>query len=442
MGIRDVNVFALYGQRKNTGDVSAPFYATNGIQFLTASIGYDGGATGASLSGYGIVPSSTTPTSNSTTPTALIAAGATSVTLTSATGYVAGGYIQVDVNNTTTPTTSEIRKISTLVGSVVTFDSPLNFAHASSAPLKYIAAAAATASITGSNAVTTSLITTASTTGVVNGMVVTGNGVPVNTTVVSFVANTSITVSNVITQANAGATFTLTGPAPQFVHTILQGNSLPSLTIEKNIGGVQSLTFAGSKIGKYNLKLAAGDTAAEFSASVISKSVAIKDVVTPISGIVNESPFVFAEASLTFMGNTVAQVMSVGLDIENGLKPTYTFNNSHDLQFLTPLTRKITGQMEVVFTSLDDSDWGYYLKMQSQAQASLSLTLTHPATATGGAESLTITLPQVNISKYADGLKLEDVVLSTLDFEASYALGAAVPQTISASVTNAVWLPY
>jgi len=237
--------------------------------------------------------------------------------------------------------------------------------------------------------------------------------------------------------AAIGTDGTPTSSGSQYVHTISPANALPSLTIEKNIGGYQSLQFPGSKIDKYTLKLGASDTEAEFTASVISKSVAVLDTPsTPIS-ITNESPFVFAEATLSLFGTTVSQVSNISLDIENGLKPTYTFNGSHDLQFLTPVTRKISGQMDVVFDSLDDDTWGYFTKMQNQTQGALSFTLAHPSGA-----SIVITLNQINISKYADALKLEDVVMSTLDFEASYSLTSSPPASIGAVITNSVSTQY
>ena len=223
----------------------------------------------------------------------------------------------------------------------------------------------------------------------------------------------------------------------KYLHTISAANSLPSLTIEKNIGGYQSLQFAGAKIGKYSVKASTGDTPVEFSASVISKSAAILDTPSSPISVVNESPFVFAEATLSMFGDSnIVSVTSVSIDIENGLKPTYTFNGSHDLQFLTPLTRKVTGQIQVVFDSLNDTDWGYYLKMMAGTQTSLTVSFTHP---TG--QAMTITLPQINLAKYADDIKLDNVIMSTLDFEASYSLATAAP-SIGATVTNSVSTAY
>jgi hypothetical protein len=236
---------------------------------------------------------------------------------------------------------------------------------------------------------------------------------------------------------SAIGTDVVTGSAPSYTHTITPTNTLASLTIEKNLGGSQSLQFPGSKIGKYSLKLAASDTEAQFTASVISKSVNILTSPSAIS-VTNEMPFVFSEAQLTVFGNVVVQASNITIDIDNGLKPTYTFNNSRDLEFLTPVTRKISGQFDVVFDSLNDSAWGYFNLMNTEVQGALVIALTHPGTA----GSLTITLPQINISKYADSVKLEDVIMTTLDFTASYDLAAGTPSSIGAAVVNAVSTAY
>jgi hypothetical protein len=238
--------------------------------------------------------------------------------------------------------------------------------------------------------------------------------------------------------ASAIGSDTVTTSGSQKLHTIAQSNTLSSVTVEKNIGGYQSLQFAGAKIGKYSIKASAGDTAAEFTASMTAKSATVLDTPSAIS-VTNESPFTFAEASLaTFFTDTnLIQVTSVNIDIENGLKPTYTFNGSHNLQFLTPVTRKITGSIEVIFDSLDDTDWGYYNKLMNGTQGALTFSLTHVSGA-----AITITLPQINLSKYADAIKLEDVVMTTLDFEASYDLALGTPYTIGATILNNVSTAY
>ena len=541
LGVRDVNVFPLYGQRKNTGDVGAPFFPGNGIATYVAAVGADGGDYTTAIlgtKGYGVtgtasgVGSGAIATGNAITQTAVVlntnatttvsvasgtltasalpvynfpgavtvpAAGSTTftgatvtgTTLSStatdtgqalagvntvvltgtSTGIVAGTYVQIDVNNVSSATTAEIRKVTnvaTATNTTLTLDYPLFFAHAVGA-----------------------------------------------------------------------AVIGVTGP---YSHTVLPSNTLPSLTIEKNIGGYQSIQFTGSRIDKYGLKIETSDAPIAFSAGVTAQSFqilggvnsatinaaasnsaktqvtytttaphgynvgqqvtvasvtssggvgtfnvtdvilsvptattfvlantttatytsggSVSSTLTPIT-VANELPFVFSEAvvNLNFgYGGTVqaSQVSSLSLDIENGMKPTYTFNGSHDLQFLTPVSRKISGQMDVVFTSLTDSQWGFWDIVQGQIQGSITLTFTHPSgstttspyvqgyapATTNAGYGVTITLPACNFAKYADSIKMEDVVMTTLNFEAAYPLGAATPQTIQTTIVDGQYLPF
>jgi len=546
MGLRDLNIFPLYGQRKNTGDVSAPLYPTNGIPALTASIGYNGGdyttaiagtsnygVTGVAVSGGGVstiattaitqaavvlntnatttvsiasgtltgsavpvynfpgaatVPGAGTTTftgatvtgttlTNTATDTGQAIAGINTVTVGTVTGaaFAAGQYVQIDVNSSST--TAEVRKITNVSSSVLTLDYPLFFTHAIGAGVKAV-----------------------------------------------------------------------TGP---YTHTIVPGNTLPSLTIEKNIGGYQSVAFTGSRVDKYSVKVSASDAPIEMSATVTSQSFQIlggastavvsgatsnvgntivtytttanhnfvvgqqvtiagvastggagtfnvtdvilsvpatnqftlantvtatfssggsstvKSVVTPVI-VSNELPYVFSEAIVNlnfgtgYGGNVQAsQVSNISIDVENGVKPTYTFNGSHDLQFLTPVTRKITGQLDVVFTSLTDAQWGFWSIMQGQVQGSMTLSFTHPsgtlpASGTGvtgagdGGYGMTFSLPAVNFAKYADALKIEDVVMTTLNFEAAYPIGASAGSgtygpnlaTMQTQIIDSSYLPF
>ncbi len=220
----------------------------------------------------------------------------------------------------------------------------------------------------------------------------------------------------------------VTGTSP-YTHTITQANQLSSLTVEKNLGNFQSEQWAGCRVNKYTLKCANSDSPVEITADVIAQSVAVLATPTPISTI-NELPFVFAEMTLTIMGQVAAQATNLQLDIENGLKPTYTFAQSHDPSFITPVTRKISGTFDVVFDSLNDVNWGFFSKMLAQTQGSLVILLAHPSS--GG--SVQITLPVINIEKYADDVKMEDVIISSVTFEA--ALDQATGATISTVVTN------
>jgi len=70
--------------------------------------------------------------------------------------------------------------------------------------------------VTGSTNISTAILTTSNTTGVLVGDIITGNGVPVNTTVTTIVANVSLTLSNNVTVTQTGASFTVTAPGAAF----------------------------------------------------------------------------------------------------------------------------------------------------------------------------------------------------------------------------------
>lgn len=353
MGQRDTNIFALYGQYKVAGAVTGPLFPSNGALFMTAAIGSDAAA------GYGVTGS--TP-ANSTTLNGATTAGATSVTLTSATGYATNGFVQVDTNNTATPTTAEVRKITNVTSNTLTLDQALTYAH------------------------------------------------------------------------NNGATVT-TVVAP-YTHTVAQANTLPSLTVEKNLGGFESLQFAGARINKLGINVQATNTEASINADIIAKSATVLTTPSTIA-VTNESPYVFAEATLSLFSQSLIQAQTVDLSIENGLKPTYTFNQAHTLQFLTPVTRTLSAKCDLVFTSLDDATWGYYTQMVNAGEGALSLTLTHPSSA----GSFTLTMPRARIKTYGDAVKMEDVILTTLNIDV--ALNIPTLTTVTGTIVNSgVYLPY
>lgn len=93
--------------------------------------------------------------------------------------------------------------------------------------------------ITGSTNINTAVIATSNTAGIALGDIITGNGIPVNTTVTTIVANASITVSNNITVTQTGASFSITAPgaAIQFVND----SSTPG---NPDVSGAQSTSQA------------------------------------------------------------------------------------------------------------------------------------------------------------------------------------------------------
>ncbi len=353
LGIRDANVFPLYGQSKNGGAVSGALFPSNGIEFLAAAIGTDASP------GNGVTGS--TPTS-STTLSAGSAIGATTVTVASAAGYVVGDIVQIDVNASTT-TTAECRKISTISVDTLTLDQALAYAHASGAAVAVVVA--------------------------------------------------------------------------PFTHTIMQSNILPSLTIEQNFGNFQSLQYAGSRVSKYSLKGAAGNSETEAAIDVISQSYSVLNAPSALT-VTNEEPFVFAEYVIEWNGGTIAQANNISVDIENGLKENWTFNGTHDLQFLSATTLKTSGELDVIFDSLNDATWGFFAQSQSGIEAALSVKFVHPT----NLGSVTLNMPAVRLNKDAPETKLDDIIMEKLTWTARNNLSSSTAYTVNAVIENSVYLPY
>lgn len=353
-GQRDLNTFPLYGQYKLAGSLTQPLFPTQGIILLAGAIGQDAAA------GNGVTGTGST---SANTLNGGVSAGATTVTLTSATGYTQNAYIQIDVNASGPTTTAEVRKITNVATNTLTLDTALSYAH-----------------LTGA------------------------------------------------------ATKVVTAP---FTHTITQANTLPSFTVEKNLGGPtsQSLQFAGCKINKFGLQVQNGNTEATASVDVMGVAAAVLDTPNTVT-VVDEEPWVFAECTATIGGTAVTQTTGVDWSIENGLKDTYTFSGSHGPKFLTPVTLAVSTKVDTVFQSLDDATWGYWTQMVNGTDATLAVALAHPASA----GTVTLSMPKNRIRTSTDAVKMDDVIISTLQYDAYLKLSTL--QTITATVVNANWLPY
>jgi hypothetical protein len=228
----------------------------------------------------------------------------------------------------------------------------------------------------------------------------------------------------------------VSGSAAPYTHLISQANSLPSLTIEKNTGGYQSLQFAGCRVNKFTLKVPTGNEAATMSVDVVGQSAAILTSPTAIS-VTNEIPFEFAEAAATIFGTARYEAYNCEVMIDNAVKSTYTYSGNHGPSFNTPVTLHVNGTLDVVWDSYNDSTYGDYAKMAAQTLGAFSLGVQHPS---GGGYGVTLSCPQVVYSKQGTDLKISDVVMSTLSYEASKSLSDGY--TIQGAVLNGVSTAY
>ncbi len=426
--VRDKQIYNLYGEAKYNGTISGPIFPSNAMELLVASIGVD------TAVGYGVAAATPT-TASSTTVTAPITAGATSFTLTSPTGFATGQQIAIDTGGL-----QEIRKISNLAGSVVTVADPLNFGHAT---LAAAVTGAPTSTLNGGVSASAATITVTSGAGfALNNIIQIDINSPSGTTSseirkITNIATNVLTLDQVTTYAHLTGANVIIVSSP-YTHTINEANRLPSLTVEKNLGNFQSLQFAGCRVNKFDLKAPVGNTAVEMSADMMGQSVAILSTPTAVSVTPNESPFVFAEASLTVYGTARTDVSNTTVSIENGVKETYTYSGQHGPSFLTPVRLHTSGTIDLVWSSLNDATYGDFNRMANGTLGAFSFSLVHPAS--GG--TVTVNQPQIALSKFANDLKVDDVIMSSLTYEASKPLTGNTQYTIQATVVNSVYLPY
>lgn len=424
--LRDKQVYNLYGEAKYTGTLSGPLFPSEAMELLVCSIGKDAAV------GYGVAAPNASPSSTTTTAASL--AGATTLSLTSATGFVTGQQIVVDTGGY-----QEFRLISNVVSTTITLADALLWPHASGATVS----SGTTTTLSALSSANATTVTVTSATGIVAGTTIIQidvNSVSGTRTSeirkVTTVVSTTLTLDSALTYGHANASQVNIVVAP-FSHQIIEQNTLPSLTVEKNIGGYQSLQFAGCRVGKFNVKAPVGNTPVEVAVDVSGQSVATLTTPTGVT-LVNEEPYVFAEANLTMFTTLRTEVSTVNLAIDNGLKETYTYSNQHGPSFITPCTLMVNGTIDLVWDSLTDATYGDFNRMANGTLGALQFTLVHPSSA----GTITFNLPQIVLSKYANDLKMEDVVMSTLTFEASRPLAGATLFTVAATVVNNTYTAY
>jgi hypothetical protein len=426
-GIRDLHVFNLQGEAKYNGAIAGPIFPSNAMALVAASVGAD------ATVGYGVI--GTFATLTSTTANGSIATGATTLVVTSATGFAVGQQITID-----TGSFQEVRKITVVASTTITVADALSYAHATGVTVTtYVATT--TMSAPSVATATTITVTSASGLAVGNFIQIDLNSVSGTTTAecrkITNIATNTLTLDTALVYAHASAAAVSLVTSP-FTHTFVEGvSTIPSLTVEKNLGNSQSLQFAGCRVNKFDLKMPVGNTAAEMTADLMGRSVAVLDSPSAIS-VTNELPFVFTEATLNFYGSLRPETSNVNIVIENGVKETYTFSGNHGPSFLTPVTLHVNGSVDVVWDSLDDVTYGDFNRMANQTLGALGFTLQHPTLSS----TITFVCPQIALSKYANDVKMTDPIMSSMSFEATRQISGSAQYTVIASVSNSVWLAY
>lgn len=232
----------------------------------------------------------------------------------------------------------------------------------------------------------------------------------------------------VFAHANAAAVAKVVAP---FTHTIALANSLPSFTIEKNLGGLTALQYAGVVVDKFTIK---GATNSPVQAALTL--MAQKDAqIAPTTAVYTaDLPITLAGVSATLFSAADANVETFELSLENGLEPHYTFSGQRYPTSFAPTTRKVSLKITEVLPAMT-----YYNNLPAA-----NTTLTPPAgngvlTLTAGADVVTITLPQLSEGKLGQAMKAGKAIMQDVTFDAWLGSQANV---MSASVVNSRYLNF
>ena len=220
-----------------------------------------------------------------------------------------------------------------------------------------------------------------------------------------------------------------------YTHYLAVSNRLDSLTIEKSLVN-QSLQFSGARVGKLTIKDAPGNNATSVTADVTAAGVSV--LATPSTPTFQyDTPFVFAEASINLGSQTgIGTVTDLQITLDNSVKPTYTLG-AYGPSLVTPTQLKVNGTLKVVYQSLNDSTYGYLAQtLPPTAKSSLAVTWAHAGTG----QSVAVTLPHIRLSKHGVPVKLGDILIEELGFEAAYDVTTA--STITWAVTSSQYLPF
>lgn len=317
-----------------------------------------------------------------------------------------------------------------------------------------IQSSASATTLSASAAASASSVTVTSATGLAIGDIIQidVNSVTGSTTAecvkITAINTDTLTISPALNYSHAsGVTVYTQNTNSPFVHTIIPNNTLPSFTIERNMGNYQSQQYGGCRVNKSSIKAQATNQEVQITTDIIGQSANVLATPSAFSYDV-EAIYTFTGASLTQIAGAnpsiqVSQMQNVTFNIDNALQAEWTMANSNLVQFLTPGALTVNGEFELIWSSLNDTNFGYFYSMlPGQAQNfNLSITIQQPNTGSA-ASGITLNMPLCKVTKLKDDVKLGEDIKSTVSFEALRDLSVTPATEVTLTVINSVYTPY
>ena len=172
------------------------------------------------------------------------------------------------------------------------------------------------------------------------------------------------------------------GTAAGGVYTLLDG-TLPSVTIEENIGGISGFVAMGAKVDTLTLTAKANDTLMASLGLVAKQRLPIPTGDLTGTSYSTNNPYVFCHGTLT-IASTEINVRSFELKLENGMKKENFKSGDCYTKEPPEGARSIKGSFD-----LDFEDLTFYNRFQTGAVAAGTLVFE------SGANTLTITMPRM-----------------------------------------------
>jgi hypothetical protein len=213
-----------------------------------------------------------------------------------------------------------------------------------------------------------------------------------------------------------------------FTHTATPGATINSLTVEKNLGGLTSLQYAGAIINKASFKLTDKNEAEATYDVMASNDAQISPTATIFTA--NNTPYSLTNYSVSAFGSPDVSIDTMDLELDNMGKEHWTFASQRTPSLVRTGGFKATGKWTQILQNMTN-----YGNAMAGTNGALTVTLSQGANA-----KIIFTLPQIIITKISQPVKVEDVIMQDVSFSALR--NPTAGYSLQLQVVNTQWISY
>lgn len=224
----------------------------------------------------------------------------------------------------------------------------------------------------------------------------------------------------------------VTGAGAPYTHTIDPANVLPSFSLEKNMDGAD-IQYSGMLVSKVELDLATNAEAKAVYTFEGQQDAVLGSPGTP--AFPTDIPFGPTGITATLASYPDLTVSSVKATIDNSAKPYPTFNGEDYPDVVIGTTRKVSYDIVAFLQSVSGSaPPNYYHYLTDAPSLAFQVALVQ------GTSTWTLNSTNCVLTKYADPIKLGDVVM--VNFTLTAMLDNATGRDLELVIVNSQATPY